>query len=412
MNILLPTIGTAGDVYPFISIGHELKRRGHRVILIANEYFQSAAQRADLEFIQLAPMERYITALQNPDLWDPKKGVQLLSNSIFAAMRDTFNIISNFDPAHTKIVASGLMFGARIAQEKLGFPLTTIHLQPALFWSLEAPPVMAALPFPGWFPDMLKRPILSMVDRFVLDKVLGEKTNEFRAELKLPPVRRIYSHWLRSPQQVIGLFPEWFAARQSDWPQQTSLVGFVRALPSANDTSLSADLLEFVAKGSPPVVFTAGTGMLHAEHFFAESIKACALSGQRGIVLTPFRKQLPETIPSHIHYCDYASFAELFPLASAIVHHGGIGTIAEALAAGVPQIICPTSHDQPDNAARLETLGASLTIKPKDYQAAAVTRYLSALSSTGIRAQCKQYAQRIDFGNSLSQACDLVGDRQ
>lgn len=412
MNILLPTIGTSGDVYPFIAIGHELQRRGHRAILIANEYFQPSAQRAGLDFISLAPLERYLAALQNPGLWDPKQGVALLAHSIFAAMRDTYDILARFDPAHSKIVTSGLMFGARIAQEKLGFPLTTIHLQPALFWSWKAPPVMAALPFPAWFPAPLKRPILAMVDRFVLDKVLGENTNAFRAELQLPPVRRLYSHWLRSPQQVIGLFPDWFAAPQTDWPRHTRLAGFVRALPQHEGASLGADLLEFLAQGPPPVVFTAGTGMQHGERFFAESIQACALSGQRGIVVTPYRQQLLQTLPPHMHYCEFAAFAALFPRAAAVVHHGGIGTIAEALAAGVPQLIHPTSHDQPDNAARLETLGVSRTIKPKAFQAATVAKCLSELvASPEIKQRSKQYAQRIDFGGALARVCDLVEGR-
>jgi rhamnosyltransferase subunit B len=228
----------------------------------------------------------------------------------------------------------------------------------------------------------------------------------------LPPVRRLYSHWLRSPQQVIGLFPDWFAAPQPDWPRQARLAGFVRVLPQHEGASLRADLLEFLAQGPPPVVFTAGTGMLHGAHFFLESIQACALSGQRGIVVTPYRQQLPQTLPTNIHYCEHAAFAELFPRASAVVHHGGIGTIAEALAAGAPQLVHPSAHDQPDNAARLEMLGVSHTIKPQAYQAATVAKYLSELvASPEIKQRSKQYAQRINFGAALAQVCDLVEGR-
>jgi rhamnosyltransferase subunit B len=408
-DILLPTIGTGGDVYPFIAIGAELKRRGHRVSLIANEHFQSAAQQAGIDFIQLAPVERYQAALNNPDLWNPKRGANLLATSVFAAMRDTYHIIADFNPATTQVVASGLMFGARIAQEKLKFRLTTIHLQPALFWSLQQPPIMAALQFPDWVPGAVKRGALRLVDRVVLDKLLAARTNEFRAELGLSPVRHLYSQWLRSPEQVIGLFPEWFAAPQSDWPKQTVLTGFVRGLGAQQDLTLPQELLEFLADGAPPVVFTAGTGMLHGENFFEQSVKACALLGKRGVFITPFREQLPSKLPSIIHHCDYASFSELFPRAAAVVHHGGIGTLAEALAAKIPQIIQPTAHDQPDNAARLEQLGIAATIKPRNYQAATVARKISALlSSSEVGARCNQYGVRIDFAGALRATCDAI----
>ncbi|WP_018079200.1 glycosyltransferase [Thiobacillus denitrificans] len=409
MNFLLATIGTSGDVYPFIAIGQELQRRGHRATLVANEYFEPAAQQAGLHFISLANRQRYLDTLQKPELWDPKKGVQVLADAVFASMEDTYRIISEADHRDTRVIASGLMFGARIAQERLGIPLTTVHLQPAMLWSYEAPPVMAALPFPRWFPAVAKRPILKLVDRAVLDKVLGPRTNAFRAQLGLQPVRSLYSRWLRSPERVIGIFPDWFAEPQSDWPAQTSLTGFIRGPVSHQSNTLPADLESFLSDGEAPVVFTAGTGMLHAKEFFVESIKACELAGLRGVLVTPFGEQLPNDLPKFMHHCEHAAFGELFPRAAAVVHHGGIGTIAEAIAAGKPQLIRPTSHDQPDNAARLEKLGLSATIPAPQYQAQHAARALSALlADATLGERCRLYSGRVDFDHSLASVCDLL----
>ena len=409
MDILLPTIGTGGDVYPFISIGAELKRRGHRVSLVANEHFRPAAQNAGLDFIQLAPAERYHAAINNPNLWNPKFGAEMLATSVFAAMRDTYKIISDFNPATTKVVASGLMFGARIAQEARAFNLTTIHLQPALFWSLQDPPVMAALPFPAWMPTPLKRAVLKIVDRRVLDKLLAERTNAFRAELGLPAKKHIYSQWMRSTSQVIGLFPPWYGVPQSDWPKRTLLTGFVRGTGGQVPQPLSNELLKFLDDGAPPIVFTPGTGMQHGKQFFEESVKACVLLGKRGILVTAFRDQLPSALPSTMHACNYASFSALFPRAAAVVHHGGIGTLAEALAAKVPQLIQPMAHDQPDNAARLERLGVAATIKAKDYQADAVAKKLAALlESADVAANCNRYAPQVNFDAALQATCNAI----
>lgn len=95
-----------------------------------------------------------------------------------------------------------------------------------------------------------------------------------------------------------------------------------------------------------------------------------------------------------------------------MVHHGGIGTLAEALAAGIPQLIRPTAHDQPDNAARLERLGVAATVRPKDYRAATVARRLEALlSASGVDGRCSQYAEQIDFDVALRMTCDVIVSR-
>jgi UDP:flavonoid glycosyltransferase YjiC (YdhE family) len=117
--------------------------------------------------------------------------------------------------------------------------------------------------------------------------------------------------------------------------------------------------------------------MKHADQFFSDSIEACRLLGQRGILLTQHPEQLPAELPKGIQHFAYLPFSEVLPRALALVHHGGIGTTAHAIAAGIPQVIRPMAHDQPDTAARVEKLGIGASLVPKKFSAASLTRKLN-----------------------------------
>ena len=73
--------------------------------------------------------------------------------------------------------------------------------------------------------------------------------------------------------------------------------------------------------------------------------------------LTQYPEQLPARLPNGVRHFNYIPFSTVLPRAAAFVHHGGIGTTAQALAAGVPQLVVPLAHDQPDNAVRIRHLG-------------------------------------------------------
>jgi UDP:flavonoid glycosyltransferase YjiC (YdhE family) len=99
----------------------------------------------------------------------------------------------------------------------------------------------------------------------------------------------------------------------------------------------------------------------------------------------------------------------LLPRAAALVHHGGIGTMAAAFAAGIPQIVVPFNFDQPDNAARLRALGAGSVIRPAAYTAAHVARTIDDLfASSTIQSICRSIAERMRTVRPTVDACDLI----
>jgi rhamnosyltransferase subunit B len=404
-TILLCTIGSAGDVNPFIGIGQNLIKRGFRVVLITSQYFESQARSVGLEFFGLGSSEDYQSIIQDPDLWSPDKGFKVFADRVvFPIMEPAYEIIAGFDPSNTILVAQGQFFAAHIAHEKLGFPFVTIHLQPAAFRSVYEFPLLPVRLHP-----LLIRGLFSLIDALVLDKLFAPNINRFRQTLNLPAINKIFGGWMHSPQKNIGLFPDWFASPQPDWPPQTQLTSFVYYDKQNGNEELPDGLDKFLSTGSAPIIFTAGTAMKHADQFFLDCIEACQLLGQRGILLTQHPEQLPDNLPENIQHFAYLPFSKVLPRSLALVHHGGIGTTAQAIAAGIPQVIRPMAHDQPDTAARVEKLGIGVSLVPKRFQAESLSEKLKMLiTSRTVLERCKSYAKKINPDQSLRETCTLI----
>ena len=334
-HILILAVGSAGDVYPFIVIGQALRARGHAVTLVATANFQERVERAGLQFVSGLSQDELDASVQDPGLWHPVKGFATIWKHMARHLPSAYAqqlalVRESTEP--TIIVASTLGLTGRLLQDAQGVPLVTVHLAPSCFLTADDTSVRRGLNWPRSLPRPVVRLILNLVERLMLDPVVRPAINRLRASLGLAPVRRVMSRWLHSPQQVICAFPAWFAAPQPDWPPNTVCPGFPR-MP-ASEGQLEPALQRFIDAGSPPVVVTPGSAMAHGGAFIARALDAAAALGLRVVVGTPYRAQVPATLPASVHHAAYAPFDLLAPRAAAFVHHGGIGTSATVLAAG------------------------------------------------------------------------------
>lgn len=408
MTILLVPIGSHGDVHPFIGIGIRLRQPGHRVKVIVNDHFEPLVRAAELEFVSLGTDAEYCQMASNPQLWHRTRGPQMVLQTLAQLLRPSFDAIKqHIDPNQTIVVGSSLAMGARVAQEKFGIPGVTIHLQPLDFRSTIDPPkfpnTFLSRRMPRWVNAMQFWAMDAVVDRW-----MGPNLNAFRAELGLPPARQILRDWWNSPQRVIGLFPDWFAPPQPDWPSQTRLTGFP-LYDERGVTPLSPDLTRFLQEGDAPIAFTFGSAMWHAREILQTSARACALLKRRGILLTRHREQVPTDLPPGVIHVDFAPFSELLPQCCALVHHGGIGTCSQALAAGIPHLVMPHAHDQPDNAARLVRLGVAAKLEPKQFRPARVAQEMERLlGSSEVSRRCKEVAKWFDGKDAIEETCGWI----
>jgi rhamnosyltransferase subunit B len=409
-RILLLPLGTWGDVLPFVRLGRELVRRGHAVTLVACELFEPLAAREGFKFLPLLDRGEYERIFANPRLWHPRlAGITFLRDGVLPFMRRQFELV---DEAYRTgecdlLVAPAQSLGARVAQIKHGLPLVTVHLAPYLFRSAIRSRRVSGVSLPDWFPPPWKRGFFRVAD-FCGDQLYGRVVNSFLKELGLPQAKRVFWEWWNSPERIVGLFPDWFSAPQADWPRQAVLAGF---LPNEWEASppLPDEVETFLAAGPAPILFTAGTGMAHGGRFFAESLRATRMLGARAILLSQYRDQLPAELPPDVMALDFVSLERLLRRVSLVVHHGGIGTTAQALAAGVPQLPVPMSFDQPDNAYRVEHLGVGRSIARGDYVAATVGPVIKELvTDADVRTRCGELAARCANTDALTVACDEI----
>ena len=413
MRIIMTPVGSGGDVHPYVKVALALQRRGHDVSMIINPYFGPLLDRVGVPFVPIGTADDYHETIAHPDLWHDRRGLHVLGGVVQRWGLEGFELIrTEAERGAPVLVSPGLAFSARVAHEALGLPLVTMHLQPSCLVSAHDTPVLHPLlrSINRW-PAPLKRLVLRLGDHMA-DRALAPAANGLRARLDLPPVRRIASEWWHSPQRVIGLFPDWYAAVQPDWPRQTTLTGF--PLYDAADATPPAPALddwlsECDAAGRRPVVFVAGTGNRQGTRFFQAGADACRRLGRPGLLLTRFPEQLPDPLPDGVRHADYAPLSRVLPRAAAIAHHGGIGTAAEALRAGCPQVVMPMTFDQPDNAVRLEGLGVARTLWPAAVNGRAAAHALDALlGSDDAACACRAAAGRFDGADPVTRTCELI----
>jgi UDP:flavonoid glycosyltransferase YjiC (YdhE family) len=408
MNVVLNPIGSHGDVHPFVGLGIELSRRGHDVTVVTNAHFRDLIQSAGLRFSEVGTDDQFRELAGEIDLWHPKNGPRVIfGKGVFPYLDATIAALRKaIVPGETIVVSGSLGLGARLLQDLTGVPHVTVHLSPLAFRSVFAPPKVAGF----WLPPgkVLKRLAFWLADAFLVRPIITRPLNAYRAKLGLAPVKRVLRNWLHSPLRVVGAFPEWFCPMQADWPPQAMLTGF----PLYDERGLATitpQLRAFLQAGPPPIAFTPGSAMVHGRDFFIAAIVACRKIGRRGILLTRHGEQLPDDLPQHMIHIDYAPFSELLPHCAALVHHGGIGTTSQGLAAGLPQVIMPMAHDQPDNAARLIRLGVGAQILPRQFNADTLAGALQRLlEDDAVRCRAKELAQKIDRDAGLRRLGDVV----
>jgi UDP:flavonoid glycosyltransferase YjiC (YdhE family) len=409
MRVLLVPFGSAGDVYPFVGLGAELARRGHRVTVLASGYYRELVAHAGLEFAAYVLQKNDNNLILEADLWHPTRWLRVLATrGVLPTIPVVHRLISrHYRAGDTAVVAHSFALGARIAAETLDLPFTTVHLQPIVFRSRYSPPVHPGATWIRSMPVALRPAAFRLLDVF-LDRMYAGPLNVFRSKFNLAPVTRVFDKWWHAPESTLAFFPEWFAPPQPDWPAHVRCCGFPLYDGSINEAS-DFDVRAYLADGEPPIVFTSGSRMAKGQDFFAVSAAACTRLGRRALFITRFPDRLPSPLPTLARHVNYAPLSELLPGAAALVHHGGIGTAALALRAGTPQLVAPSTHDHFDNAAHIERLGVSITLPPRRYVAGSVAAALRRLlEEPDVRRNCTARANGFGATNALATAADTL----
>ncbi len=424
MRVLFCASGTTGDVHPLVGIAAAMRQRGHEVILLTNPAYESLAAEAGVQFEPIGRREDLDELNRHPQAWSYKHGWKVwIRGAGLAPMRALYRAIEKLHrPGETLVAASYLCFGARIAQEKLAIPTATLHLNAHTIRSLYG---IYALPPPAIFPERMpqwyvandnwplwgRRIAIWLADRLCIDPVMSSEIRRFRRELGLPRLTGFVRDWWNSPDLAVGLFPDWWAGEHPDWPKQVVTTGFP-FWDRAEASDLSDGLRQFLAEAGRVIVFSPGASSGHTEFHFATFARSCEAVGHRGLILTSRPPTDTQAFGTAVRFERYVPFTKLLASAAAVVHHAGIGTSAQCLAAGVPQVVVPTLYNQPDTAIRLERLGVAVKISEhRFHEQTLVPALRNVLHSAQIRSNCQTLSARMT-GDTLSRICGALENCQ
>ena len=411
-RIVITTIGSLGDLYPYLAIALGLRARGHHVILATSRRYRQKIESLGLGFHSVRPECDFLDDLQAARRFtDMRWGLIRLGRELFLpALRESYaDTLAAAQGAD--LIVSQIPLAARLVAEKTGIPwASTIHI-PLFFFSGDDPSVFPIAPVLTKKLRMLGPRVWGPALRFAKRRTrfLGAPWYRLRAELGLPPIDDHPLGDSHSPALVLALFSKIIADKQPDWPPQTIVTGF--PFHDGDHHELAADLVRFLDEGPPPIVFTLGTAIVaDAGDFYEQSAQAAAKLGRRAILIVgPEPRNKPASLPGGVTAIDYAPFSALFPRAAAVVHHGGIGTTGMAMRAGRPTLVMPCAWDQPDNAARAERLGIARVISRRRYTAPRAAAELSRLlGDPNYARNAAAVADRLRHEDGVRTACDAL----
>ncbi|NII09727.1 glycosyltransferase [Oleiagrimonas sp. C23AA] len=414
-HIVMATVGSAGDLYPFLAVAQALAARGHRCTVASHAMHESQVRQAGQAFVDASGLpepEDKVAFMARA--FHPWRGPRFVVREL--AAQDTAESYRRLHPVCAEadvLLTSTLAFGAQILGEQLPLAWLSVVLAPAGFISAYQPPATGLGLVDRWSRQSPSCGRILQRGAQWISRPWTAPVRQFRRQLGLAPQPAAgdpFHAGQHGRDGVLALFSPLLAQAQPDWPPHTHVTGFARYRPDADP--LPDTLRQFLDAGPAPVVFTLGSAAVHAgAHFLRESMMAARALRMRAILLCgsqTVRRQLP-ALSSDMLALEAADHAPLFERAAAVVHHGGIGTSAEALRAGVPMLVVPHGFDQPDNAARLQRLGVAEILPASRYDAAGSARQLARLTGErDYRDRTASIARTLQAERGAERAADVI----
>lgn len=416
-RIVLATSGSFGDLHPYLAIGLGLKNRGYDVTIASAGTYHAKVTGEGLRFHAIRP--DIAPSLYDRDVFrhanDLRNGAQyLIKELVLPHIAEMYDDLLDVCDGADLLLIHPILFAAPVAAEKLKLKWMSVALAPSTFVSVYDPPVLP--PFPwlhhlrhfGPWPTRLVFELFRKITRPWMRPV-----DDLRRRVGVPPAERHpLQDGMMSPFGTLACFSSIFGKPQPDWPVNTQITGFPFYDRRAPHEHMEPDLREFLERGEPPVVFTLGSSaVIDPGSFYRDSFEAIAQLGRRAVFLTggdPANRPLGQLHPA-VFFSEYAPYSELFPKCAAVVHQGGVGTIAQGLRAGVPMLVVPFMHDQPDNAFRVQRLGVARVLARHSYNSEGAAAELNTLlNDRRYASNAQAAAAQILAEDGVAQACQAI----
>jgi sterol 3beta-glucosyltransferase len=360
MKITIFAAGSQGDIQPCAALGVGLQDAGYHVRLAVPDNFSDFIQGLNLE---VSPLRGDVQKIMASDFGrdfietggsNPLKTIGAMRKMIAPIVKDMIQDAYKACRDADAIICLGVFspFGHSIA-EALRLPLINIEPTPLL--------PTGAFPAPSW---PIQRDFGWMHNKFSGIVMLfsiwlwyRSFVYDFRKDLGLPAGSARYFYRMLKSTPMLSAYSPTIIPHPVDWPESVHITGDFQ-LNFRTEWQPSAELLAFLDAGDPPVYIGFGSmSGSKADELADLVLEALEKSGQRGLLLTGWGGIRTRLTSDNIFVVDSIPHSWLFPKMAALVHHGGAGTTAEGLRAGVPTVIIPFAFDQFFWGMRIKALG-------------------------------------------------------
>jgi sterol 3beta-glucosyltransferase len=399
MRIALATVGTTGDVAPFVLLARRLVARGHEVTAISWPVHRAALSEAGVRVEVAGPHAdagRIAAVAADVAGRPPLQQVAILRDFHIADGEDHYRRLRTLLPGYDVVIVHGIHVLAHAAVLDAGLTFATAVFDPVLLPTRSAPPPglpsLGPLNRPAWW--MLDR-ILTRVGRPV-DQVLARAGSAQRG-LPLFRARSPRLHLLACSPAIIRVPP--------DLPAGTLVTG--AWLDDRPVSPMPPELESFLADGAAPIVVGFGSMAGASEGAIDGAVRAILESGRRVVVQGSIAASVTSPGLIRIGPVDHRA---LFPRAAVVVHHGGSGTTHAVVAAGVPSLVIPHVGDQPYWADRLRRLGVAP--EPQAVRSLQAERLASAAVASAadpaMQRRAAALASELEMERGLDEAADAI----
>jgi sterol 3beta-glucosyltransferase len=397
MQVTIIAAGSRGDVQPYVALGKGLKQAGHKVLISATQDFQSLITAYGLDFVTMGDGVEMRAQSQMQDIIErgnlleilasTGRGAQQLANQMavggLAACQDSDLIIAG----------SGGLFVGLALSEKLGIPLIQAHLMP-LSPTREFPSVLIPLPktpllhWANGISHHLTRQMMWQMFRKADNLVRVQVLQMARASFWGP-----FATLQRQTKSVLYGYSPQVIPPPADWSDFVHVTGYWFLEPPA-EWEPPNDLVNFLQAGSPPVYIGFGSMPSSKPEETADLVlQALARVGQRAVLSSGWGGLKKENLTDNAIMIGSIPHSWRFPNMAAVVHHGGAGTTAAGLSAGIPSIVIPFFGDQPFWGQRVYELGVGP--KPIPRQRLTVEGLVEAIRSAVFNPTINKNAARL-----------------
>ncbi|MFY2859802.1 glycosyltransferase [Mycobacterium sp. THU-M104] len=413
MKVVLASWGTRGDVEPCVAVGRELVRRGHDVRMAVSPDLVGFTESAGLAAVAYGPDLELIADVRRSwtryfhkpwriqDLNKVARDIQERYNQSWGEGSATLTSLA--DGADLLITTSvGYEMLAANVAEHHGIPLATLHWFP-----LRANGQL--LPF---LPAPLCRLAMTVLEWLSWGGTAKKIEKVQRRELGLPEVTGPWPRRMtkRGALEIQAYDELCFPGLAAEWAKCDGLRPFVGALTMELPTDTDEQVASWIAAGTPPICFGFGSvGVESAVDTLAMIGAACAQLGERALVCAAGTVFNPMPLTEHVKVVGVMNYAAAFPRCRAVVHHGGTGTTAAGLRAGVPTLILWTMPDQALWGARVKRLKVGTTRRFSSTTQESLVADLRTILAPHYVARAREVATRMTTpAESVTAVADLV----